>query len=53
MHGNLTALVVTSLVILIVVLIGFLAGRNKKVRGSVEEWSLEEEGLAVCLSGFW
>src|SRR5690348_566518 len=40
MKGNLTALLITSTIILIVVLIGFLAGRNKKSRSSVEEWSV-------------
>jgi solute:Na+ symporter, SSS family len=40
MQGNLTALIVTSIIVLTVVLIGFLAGRNKEARSSVEEWSV-------------
>ncbi|MDQ0200372.1 sodium:solute symporter family protein [Neobacillus ginsengisoli] len=40
MHGNLTALLITVFVVLTVVLIGFLAGRNKSARSSVEEWSV-------------
>ncbi|MGG1575145.1 sodium:solute symporter family protein [Fictibacillus sp. NRS-1165] len=40
MQGNLTALSITIFVILTVVLIGFLAGRDKSVRSSVEEWSV-------------
>lgn len=40
MHGNLTALLITSFIVLTVVLIGFIAGRDKKNRSSVEEWSV-------------
>jgi solute:Na+ symporter, SSS family len=40
MKGNLTALTITSVIILIVVFIGFMAGRNKTSRSSVEEWSV-------------
>ncbi|RXZ00586.1 sodium:solute symporter family protein [Fictibacillus sp. S7] len=40
MQGNLTALSITIFIILTVVLIGFLSGRDKKVRSSVEEWSV-------------
>ncbi|MFC0190092.1 sodium:solute symporter [Fictibacillus aquaticus] len=40
MQGNLTALSITIFIILTVVLIGFLAGRDKSVRSSVEEWSV-------------
>ncbi|MBT2737672.1 sodium:solute symporter [Bacillus sp. ISL-7] len=40
MKGNLTALLITSVIVLIVVLIGFMAGRNKTSRSSVEEWSV-------------
>ncbi|ANC75643.1 symporter [Fictibacillus phosphorivorans] len=39
-QGNLTALSITIFVILTVVLIGFLAGRDKATRSSVEEWSV-------------
>jgi len=40
MQGNLTALLITSTIVLVVVLIGFLAGRDKSNRSSVEEWSV-------------
>ncbi|WP_163101122.1 sodium:solute symporter family protein [Peribacillus alkalitolerans] len=40
MHGNLTALLITSFIVLTVVLIGFIAGRDKASRSSVEEWSV-------------
>src|SRR6266513_2301679 len=40
MHGNLTALLITVFIVLTVVLIGFVAGRNKSARSSVEEWSV-------------
>lgn len=40
MTGNLTALLITSFVVLVVVIIGFLAGRSKSSRSSVEEWSV-------------
>lgn len=40
MQGNLTALLITVCIILLVVLIGFLAGRDKSARSSVEEWSV-------------
>jgi SSS family solute:Na+ symporter len=40
MQGNLTALLITSFIVLSVVLIGFIAGRNKANRSSVEEWSV-------------
>ncbi|WP_026961425.1 sodium:solute symporter family protein [Alicyclobacillus herbarius] len=40
MHGNVLAFIVTSIIVLAVVLIGFLAGRNKEARSSVEEWSV-------------
>lgn len=39
-NGNLTALLITTSIIGIVVLIGFLAGRDKSARSSVEEWSV-------------
>ncbi|MFP3122522.1 sodium:solute symporter [Ectobacillus funiculus] len=40
MQGNLTALLITVCIVLMVVLIGFLAGRDKSARSSVEEWSV-------------
>ncbi|RAS73835.1 sodium:solute symporter family protein [Priestia endophytica] len=40
MQGNLTALSITCCIILAVVFIGFLAGRDKSSRSSVEEWSV-------------
>ncbi|MCI0766678.1 sodium:solute symporter [Bacillus sp. TL12] len=40
MKGNITALSITAFIVLTVVLIGFLAGRNKSARSSVEEWSV-------------
>lgn len=39
-QGNTTALGITICIILTVVLIGFLAGRDKSSRSSVEEWSV-------------
>ncbi|MCM3598366.1 sodium:solute symporter [Metabacillus idriensis] len=39
-QGNVTALSITIFIILTVVLIGFLAGRDKASRSSVEEWSV-------------
>lgn len=35
-----TALIVTGIVILIVVIVGFIAGRDKVSRSSIEEWSV-------------
>lgn len=40
MQGNLTALMITAIIVLTVVCIGFLAGRDKSSRTSVEEWSV-------------
>lgn len=40
MQGNLTALLITAIIVLTVVCIGFLAGRDKSSRTSVEEWSV-------------
>jgi solute:Na+ symporter, SSS family len=40
MKGNLTALLITSIIVLVVVALGFMAGRNKASRSSVEEWSV-------------
>ncbi|MDQ0861754.1 SSS family solute:Na+ symporter [Bacillus sp. V2I10] len=39
-QGNVTALSITIFIILTVVLIGFIAGRDKASRSSVEEWSV-------------
>jgi SSS family solute:Na+ symporter len=52
MQGNLTALIVTSIIVLTVVLIGFLAGRNKEARSSVEEWSVGGRRLGSLLVWF-
>ncbi|MGB8957274.1 MAG: sodium:solute symporter, partial [Tumebacillaceae bacterium] len=38
--GNSTAMWVATAIVLVVVLIGFLSGRNKSSRSSVEEWSV-------------
>jgi SSS family solute:Na+ symporter len=40
MKNDLTALLITGFTILIVLLAGFLAGKDKSNRSSVEEWSL-------------
>ncbi|MGO4275474.1 symporter, partial [Paenibacillus sp. TAF58] len=40
MSGNLVAFYITATVVILVMLIGFVAGRNKSSRSSVEEWSL-------------
>src|SRR3954451_17222849 len=40
MQGNLTALLITSAIVLVVIAIGFIAGRDKSSRSSVEEWSV-------------
>ncbi len=40
MKGNLSALLVTIAIILVVCAIGFIAGRDKSTRSSVEEWSV-------------
>jgi solute:Na+ symporter, SSS family len=52
MKGNLTALIVTSLIILVVVAIGFIAGRDKSSRTSVEEWSLGGRRLGTLFVWF-
>jgi SSS family solute:Na+ symporter len=39
-HGNALAFTVTSCIVIGVIIIGFLAGRNKEARSSVEEWSV-------------
>jgi SSS family solute:Na+ symporter len=40
MQGNLTAFYITASIVILVMLIGFLAGRSKTSRSSVEEWSV-------------
>ncbi|WP_141434254.1 sodium:solute symporter [Bacillus sp. 03113] len=40
MQGNLTALLITAFIVITVVIIGFIAGRDKSSRSSVEEWSV-------------
>src|SRR6478735_5279716 len=40
MQGNLTALLITSAIVLVVIAIGFIAGRDKSSRSSVEEWAV-------------
>ncbi|MCL6516407.1 sodium:solute symporter [Alicyclobacillus sp.] len=40
MQGNPLAFAVTAVIVLAVVLVGFLAGRSKEARSSVEEWSV-------------
>ncbi|MGE5673112.1 MAG: sodium:solute symporter family protein [Mycobacterium leprae] len=52
MTGNLTAVSVTSLVVLVVVVIGFMVGRDKKTRSSVEEWSLGGRRLGALFVWF-
>lgn len=52
MQGNLTALIVTSIIVLAVVFIGFMAGRDKKNRSSVEEWSVGGRNLGSLFVWF-
>ncbi|MDP4084752.1 MAG: sodium:solute symporter [Bacillota bacterium] len=52
MKGNLTALIVTSIIVLIVVAIGFIAGRSKESRSSVEEWSVGGRRLGALFVWF-
>ncbi|KXZ21704.1 sodium:solute symporter [Bacillus nakamurai] len=40
MPANVTALIITAVIVLTVVCIGFIAGRDKSARASVEEWSV-------------
>lgn len=40
MPANITALIITAVIVLTVVCIGFIAGRDKSSRTSVEEWSV-------------
>lgn len=52
MQGNVTALLITTLIVLSVVIVGFLAGRNKKSRSSVEEWSVGGRRLGALFVWF-
>ncbi|MBL0385159.1 sodium:solute symporter [Tumebacillus sp. ITR2] len=52
MTGNATALSVTASIVLVVVLIGFLAGKNKSSRSSVEEWSVGGRRFGTLLVWF-
>lgn len=52
MKGNLTALIITSVIVLLVVGIGFLAGRSKESRSSVEEWSVGGRRLGALFVWF-
>ncbi|HJV17557.1 MAG TPA: sodium:solute symporter [Bacillales bacterium] len=52
MKGNLTALIVTTIIVLVVVFIGFMAGRSKESRSSVEEWSVGGRRLGALFVWF-
>ncbi|MEH7545388.1 sodium:solute symporter family protein, partial [Neobacillus vireti] len=52
MQGNLTALLITGIIVLGVVLIGFLSGRDKTNRSSVEEWSVGGRRFGTLLVWF-
>jgi len=52
MQGNVTALVITGLIVLAVVAIGFISGRNKSNRSSVEEWSVGGRRFGALLVWF-
>lgn len=52
MKGNLTALIVTSIIVLIVIAIGFIAGRSKESRNSVEEWAVGGRRLGALFVWF-
>lgn len=52
MQGNLTALLITGMIVLTVVLIGFLSGRDKSNRSSVEEWSVGGRKFGTLLVWF-
>lgn len=47
-----TALIVTAIIILIVVIVGFLAGSNKASRSSIEEWSVGGRSFGGLLVWF-
>ncbi|MDR4947606.1 sodium:solute symporter family protein [Neobacillus cucumis] len=52
MQGNVTALLITGIIVLGVVLIGFLSGRDKSNRSSVEEWSVGGRRFGTLLVWF-
>ncbi|MDP4084296.1 MAG: sodium:solute symporter [Bacillota bacterium] len=52
MKGNFTALIITTVIVLAVIFIGFLAGRNKSSRSSVEEWSVGGRRLGAFFIWF-
>src|SRR3954452_18653817 len=52
MQGNLTALLITGMIVLGVVLIGFISGRDKTNRSSVEEWSVGGRRFGTLLVWF-
>lgn len=52
MEGNLTALLITAVIVLAVVFVGFLAGRDKSSRSSVEEWSVGGRRFGTLLVWF-
>jgi solute:Na+ symporter, SSS family len=52
MTGNQTAFLITALIVAVVLLIGFLAGRNKASRSSVEEWSVGGRRFGTLLVWF-
>jgi solute:Na+ symporter, SSS family len=52
MKGNLTSLIVTTVIVLVVVFIGFMAGRSKESRSSVEEWSVGGRRLGALFVWF-
>lgn len=47
-----TALITTAIVVLIVVIVGFYAGRNKSSRSSIEEWSVGGRNFGGLLIWF-
>ncbi len=52
MPANITALIITAVIVLTVVCIGFIAGRDKSSRTSVEEWSVGGRRFGGSSSGF-
>ncbi|KEO84937.1 sodium:solute symporter family protein [Tumebacillus flagellatus] len=52
MTGNSTAFTITAIIVLLVVMIGFVAGRNKSSRSSVEEWSVGGRRFGTLLVWF-
>lgn len=47
-----TALIVTAIVVLIVVIVGFIAGRDKASRSNIEEWSVGGRNFGGLLVWF-